>query len=168
MSNRFFQAFAGLLLCSMAATAAEVSPVATAAKPCIAKYGEAVAFERCNPLSLPDITVRFVGNSIPIKGVPMVCWDYEASAANSEKTVFKQCHTGALGGRTSFPVAGKSFTVEFDVDQGCKRSPAGTWAYEIRGMMFHATVLSADALEKLWAKRAQSEAACFARNADKK
>jgi hypothetical protein len=161
MIDQTSRIFATLTMFWAAASAFAANPVD--AEPCIAKYGDVVAFERCNPVRLPGVEVRFVGFSQPNKGIPMVCWNYEASVSGSEKATFRHCHTGELGGQTNFSVMGSSFTVVFDVSKGCKRLPVGSWAPEIRGHAFYAGILDASTLEEMWRKQEQSEKVCFAR-----
>lgn len=138
-------------------------PTATPEVTCKAAYGEVVENDRCNRFELPTVTVRFVGNSQPLEGIPMLCWNYEASVAGSAATPFQQCHTGDLGGYTTFTVADASFTVQFDVATGCARSPAGSWAQRTRGLVFYPGVLAASRLEQLANEQEKAEVACYAR-----
>ena len=96
-------------LCLGAATACSSD-----AQKCTASYGDVIEFDRCNPVSLPDVKISEVGASQPVKNIPLLCRNYEASIG-SEKTTFYQCTTGDIGGEKDFVVAGKSFTVVFDV-----------------------------------------------------
>ncbi len=132
-------------------------------QPCPAKYGDIIVFDQCNPVRLPGVEVKFVGISQPNKATPVSCWNYEASVSGSEKTLFQHCHTGALGGQTHFNIAGKPFTVLFDLSKGCKRFPAGSWAPEMRGHAFYAGILDANTLDDITLKQSQSEQDCFAR-----
>lgn len=160
MIGQSFRMFATLL--TFCAAASAIAAQASSGKTCVAKYGDIVAFDRCNPVRLPGVEVKFVGASQPNKGIPLSCWNYEASA-NSEKMTFRQCHTGVLGGHANFSVAGSSFTAVFDVSKGCKRLPVGSWAPETRGHSFYAGVLDAKTLEDMSRKQSLSETTCFAR-----
>jgi hypothetical protein len=144
-------------------TFAFVGPVFAAAAPCAAKFGDVVDFGGCNPVSLPDLKVEFVGVSQPMKDIPMSCWNYEASDSAGAVAPFSQCHTGALGGDKTLSVGGKAFTVFFDVSSGCVRLPSGSWAPKVRGHAFRKGAMDAAARDAFWRKQSEEEARCFAR-----
>jgi hypothetical protein len=138
-------------------------PAAAPDVTCKAEFGEVVENDRCNRFELPSLTVRFIGYSQPMADLPVVCWNYEASVAGSATTPFRQCHTGELGGHTTFAVAEASFTVLFDVAAGCARSPAGSWAQRTRGLVFYPGVLAASRIEQLGNEQEKAEVACYSR-----
>lgn len=145
------------------ATVAQPDRAFAAAAPCKAELGDVVDFEVCNPVSFPSLEVRFLGVSQPKKGVPLSCWNYEASTGTGAVEAFKHCHTGALGGHSTLSVGGKSFTVFFDVSSGCARMPSGSWAPKVRGHSFHPGTMDSAAREAFLRKQSQAEMQCFAR-----
>lgn len=139
-----------LLLC--AATLAMATPKATQ---CVANYGSVVVFEQCNPVQLSGVEVRLVGISQPFQDIAMTCWNYAAKLVGSEKKAnFKQCTTGELGGHANFSAGGKTFTVVFDVADGCKQ--------QRRGPAFYKGILDAAILEEMTRQQERLEADCFA------
>jgi len=144
-----------LLICFVSACAAKTQK-------CARSYGDVVEVEGCSSVKLPDFSVSFVGDSQPMENLPMQCWNYEVSN-DAEKATFQQCHTGALGGATNFILAGKSFTVVFDVAAGCKQLPSGSWVPETSGHAFYAGVLSTKDLVNMGQEQDQGLADCYAR-----
>lgn len=135
-----------------------------AAAPCAPEFGDIVDFVVCNPVSLPGLEVEFLGVSQPNKGLPLSCWNYEASTGTGAVEEFKHCHTGVLGGHSALSVGGKTFTVFFDVSSGCAGMPSGTWAPKARGHAFHRGVMDSPAREAFWRKQSEDRTRCFARN----
>ena len=131
--------------------------------PCTAKFGEVVDFAVCNPVRLPGLEVRFIDISQPNEGVPLSCWNYEASTAAGAVEPFRQCHTGELGGHHVLSVGGANFTVFFDAVFGCTRLPSGSWAPKVRGPAFFAGVVDAAEREAFWRRQSEAERRCFAR-----
>lgn len=134
-----------------------------AAVPCKAQFGDVVDFEECNPVSFPGLNVKFLDISYPVEGVPLSCWNYEATNGAGAVEAFKHCHTGALGGQSALSVGGKPFTVLFDVSSGCARMPSGSWAPKVRGHSFYAGDLDAAVLDALLRTQSEAETKCFAR-----
>lgn len=135
------------------------------AAPCTAEFGDIVDFVVCNPVTLPGPEVEFLGVSQPNKGLPLSCWNYEASSGTGAVEEFKHCNTGVLGGHSTLSVGGKTFTVFFDVSSGCARMPSGSWAPKKRGLTFHTGVMDSPAREAFWRKQSEDRTRCFARNA---
>jgi hypothetical protein len=140
-----------------------LADLAAAAAPCTAKFGDVVDFGKCNPVNLPGVNVKFLGVSQPNKGVPLSCWNYEASAGTDAVT-FRHCHTGLLGGFSVVSVGERSFSVFFDVSSGCARTPNGPWVPTARGHTFHTGALDSAAREDILRKHSEAERQCFARN----
>jgi hypothetical protein len=80
---------------------------------CKAKLGEWFD-KRCTSVEVDGMTLRFVGTSRPYPQVAMACWNYEVEQG-AQKTTFKQCHTGVLGGTGEFTLDGRAFVVDLDV-----------------------------------------------------
>jgi hypothetical protein len=131
--------------------------------PCTAQLGDVVDFGACNPVSLPGLEVRFVDVSQPDEGVPLTCWNYEASAGTGSVKSFRHCHNGELGGDAVLTVDGSDFTIFFDVASGCVRSPGGAWAPALRGHTFHAGAIEPAARVAYWEKQSEHEMRCSAR-----
>ncbi len=130
---------------------------------CAGGYSDVVEFAGCSSVRLPDFNVRFVDNTQPMKDVPIICWNYEATHG-AEKAKFQQCHSGALGGTTTFSLSGKSFTVVFDVSAGCKQLPTGMWTSASVGYAFYKGLLSASDLANMGQAQSQICSDCYARN----
>jgi hypothetical protein len=137
---------------------------ASQAATCRAGFGDVVTFEGCDTIVLRELRLRFVDVTTPNPDVPLSCWNYTAALADgSAETTFRQCHTGALGGHTSFEVAGETYTVLFDLSAGCVPHPNGHWIPARRGHVFYAGELSAERRERLQVKNADAESKCHAR-----
>jgi hypothetical protein len=134
-----------------------------AAQPCKAKFGDVVDFRECNPVTLPGVEVEFLNITSPNPQVPLSCWNYKATDSSGKEATFRQCHTGLLGGGTSFTVADKTFTVFFDVATGCRRWPAGNWAPAGRGHAFLAGIPDTKRFVKIRDDFQNAEERCFAR-----
>jgi hypothetical protein len=80
---------------------------------CQAKLGEWFD-KQCRTTEVEGMTLRFTGTSRPYPQVAMACWNYEVEQGE-EKTSFKQCHTGVLGGTQEFKLGGREFVVDLDV-----------------------------------------------------
>lgn len=131
--------------------------------PCSAQYGEAIAFQRCNPARLADIDVRFTGATQPDLDVPLLCRNYQVTTARGGEAGFRQCSTGVLGGHATFQADASAYTVIFDVAAGCVQLPSGAWAPEGWGHAIYQGTLDATALANTRDTWAQAEAACRAR-----
>ena len=150
--------WAGTLALSLTAAASQAAPS------CRAGFGDVVTFEGCDTIVLHELRLRFVDITSPNPDVPLSCWNYAAARAEgSAETRFRQCHTGALGGHTTFEVAGKTYTVLFDLSRGCTPHPGGHWIPARRGHVFYAGALSAERRERIQAKNADAESKCTAR-----
>lgn len=134
-----------------------------AATACASRFGEVVDFAACNPVRLPGLEVRFIDISQPSQGVPLSCWNYEASTGVGVVEAFRQCHTGVLGGHQVLSVGGAKFTVFFDVASGCARLPSGAWAPKLRGPAFFAGVVDTAEREAFWRRQSEAERHCFER-----
>jgi hypothetical protein len=148
-----------LCLCLLAAALRPAS-----ATDCRAGFGEIIEMPACSHAVLPRFEVQFTGTSAPNPGIPLICWNYRITAKNTATVAeVSQCHTGELGGEREFQLDGKTYTLLFDLSEGCRRAAQGHWIAQRSGHAFLPGTRDAKAVRTLRDKRHKAESACYRR-----
>jgi len=128
---------------------------AAGASQCRAKLGDVVDVDSCQSVEFPGFDVRYKGATQPNPGLPVTCWNYEATSKKQDATAgFRHCHTGDLGGSEEVALGKVRFTVVFDVVGKC-----GT-----RGHAFFSPALTEKALLEFEEKERKEDTACPSKN----